>query len=106
MTFSAMCAALSVLLTRNFSKIFLPARRALEFSHGLGQNATWRAFLGHVRYAPESGSRLGSLPLPSPATSGHEIPLPMTAIPKGSAVASPDVGLCTDLRCAKQVNES
>ena len=35
MTFSAMCAALSALLTRNFSKIFLRARRALEFSHGL-----------------------------------------------------------------------
>jgi len=31
-----MSAALSVLMTRNFSKMFLRARRALEFSHGLG----------------------------------------------------------------------
>jgi len=31
-----MSAALSVLKTRNFSKMFLRARRALEFSHGLG----------------------------------------------------------------------
>ena len=31
-----MSAALSVLKTRNFSKMFLRARRLLEFSHGLG----------------------------------------------------------------------
>ena len=37
-----MCAALSVLMTRNFSKMFLRARRALEFSHGLGQSRRFR----------------------------------------------------------------
>jgi hypothetical protein len=36
MTVNVMFAALSVLLTRDFSKIFLRARQALEFSHGLG----------------------------------------------------------------------
>jgi hypothetical protein len=36
MAFNRMSAALSVLMTRNFSKMFLRARRALEFSHGLG----------------------------------------------------------------------
>jgi hypothetical protein len=33
-----MSAALSVLKTRNFSKMFLRARRLLEFSHGLGHS--------------------------------------------------------------------
>ncbi len=40
-TFNRMSAALSVLLTRNFSKMFLRARQALEFSHGLGQQRTF-----------------------------------------------------------------
>jgi hypothetical protein len=39
--------ALSVLMTRNFSKMLLRARRALEFSHGLGhgEKNSARAFL-------------------------------------------------------------
>jgi hypothetical protein len=36
-----MSAALSVLKTRNFSKMFLRARRALEFSHGLDPKRTF-----------------------------------------------------------------
>src|SRR5437660_1423660 len=35
-----MSAALSVLMTGNFFKTFLRARRTLEFSHGLGQERT------------------------------------------------------------------
>src|ERR1022692_807259 len=35
-----MSAALSVLMTQNFSKMLLRARRALEFSHGLDPSAT------------------------------------------------------------------
>ena len=41
MTFNVMSAALSVLLMRNFSKIFLRAPRALEFSHGLDPQRTF-----------------------------------------------------------------
>ena len=42
MTFNVMSAALSVLLMRNFSKIFLRAPRALEFSHGLDPQQSFR----------------------------------------------------------------
>jgi len=35
MASNRMSAALSVLMARNFSKMFLRARQALEFSHGL-----------------------------------------------------------------------
>ena len=41
-----MSAALSVLKTRNFSKMFLRARRLLEFSHGLGHKQMPRHRLG------------------------------------------------------------
>src|ERR1039458_10417057 len=37
-----MSAALSVLISRNSSKIFLRARRTLKFSHSLGQKRPWR----------------------------------------------------------------
>jgi hypothetical protein len=40
MAFNRMSAALSVLISRNFSKIFLRARRTLKFSHSLGQKRT------------------------------------------------------------------
>jgi len=40
MASNRMSAALSVLMARNFSKMFLRARRALEFSHGLCQKPT------------------------------------------------------------------
>src|ERR1019366_6814290 len=42
MAFNRMSAALSVLISRNFSKIFLRARRTLKFSHSLGHKRTWR----------------------------------------------------------------
>jgi hypothetical protein len=42
MASNGMSAALSVLMMRNFSKNFLRSRRALEFSHGLGQKRTSR----------------------------------------------------------------
>jgi hypothetical protein len=40
MASNRMSAALSVLMARNFSKMFLCARQALEFSHGLGHEET------------------------------------------------------------------
>jgi hypothetical protein len=43
MASNRMSAALSVLMTRNFSKMFLRARRALEFSHGLGPSRHFAA---------------------------------------------------------------
>src|SRR5665811_2089459 len=46
MSSNRMSAALSVLMTRNFSKIFLRARRALEFSHGLDPKRTFGASRG------------------------------------------------------------
>jgi hypothetical protein len=49
-----MSAALSVLKTRNFSKMFLRARRLLEFSHGLGQTRSF-GFVGSMSGLPESG---------------------------------------------------
>src|SRR5450830_2126734 len=42
MAFNRMSAALSVLISRNFSKIFLRARRTLKFSHSLGHERTSR----------------------------------------------------------------
>jgi hypothetical protein len=42
MAFNRMSAVLSVLISRNFSKIFLRARRTLKFSHSLGQKQKWR----------------------------------------------------------------
>jgi hypothetical protein len=36
-----MSAAASVLMMRNFSKMFLRARQALEFSHGLDPQRTF-----------------------------------------------------------------
>src|ERR1019366_5028797 len=38
MAFNRMSAALSVLILRNFSKIFLRARQTLKFSHSLGHS--------------------------------------------------------------------
>jgi hypothetical protein len=49
-----MSAALSVLKTRNFSKMFLRARRLLEFSHGLGQTRSF-GFVGSMSGLHESG---------------------------------------------------
>src|SRR5712675_2083765 len=41
--YRAICAQHDLaLMMRNFSNMFLRARRALEFSHGLGQSATSR----------------------------------------------------------------
>jgi hypothetical protein len=47
-----MPAALSVLKTRNFSKMFLRARRLLEFSHGLGHERRFRDLRGTSAYPP------------------------------------------------------
>ena len=59
MTFNVMSAALSVLPTRDFSKIFLRARRALEFSHGVGQSRRGRLLpiVGRLPPHPESGRK-------------------------------------------------
>jgi len=58
MTFNVMFAALSVLLTRDFFKIFLRARRALEFSHGLDPQPTCSAFsFDHLVGAAEQRER-------------------------------------------------
>ena len=43
MASNLMPAVISVLVTRNFCKMFLRTRRALEFSHGLGQYLPYAA---------------------------------------------------------------
>src|SRR5438309_2297422 len=54
MAFNRMSAALSVLMTRNFSKMFLRARRVLEFSYGLDpeQTSDWRGACSSVAKCP------------------------------------------------------
>src|SRR5712675_2398595 len=61
--YRAICAQHDLaLMMRNFSNMFLRARRALEFSHGLGQEATYAvqrnaALLDHLVGAGEQHRR-------------------------------------------------
>jgi hypothetical protein len=53
--YRAICAQHDLaLMMRNFSNMFLRARRALEFSHGLGQIRSF-GFVGSMSGLPESG---------------------------------------------------
>jgi hypothetical protein len=58
-------------MMRNFSNMFLRARRALEFSHGLGQ--TEKCSPSDVfRFSPVSGHHRAVSALPSRAKTGRE----------------------------------
>src|SRR5712672_1924851 len=62
MTSNRMSAAQSVLMARNFSKMFLRARRALEFSHSLDPNRKWsKSSLNHLVGAGEQLGRYGEV---------------------------------------------
>src|SRR5450759_3152914 len=59
MAFNRMSAALSVLISRNFSKILLRARQTLKFSHSLGHYRTNHHGLKStlVRFGPKADKR-------------------------------------------------
>jgi hypothetical protein len=71
-----MPAALSVLKTRNFSKMFLRARRLLEFSHGLGHERRFRDLRGTSAYPPRLAVKAD---IPDSAGSCQKLPWAVAA---------------------------
>ena len=69
-----MSAALSILIARNFSKMFLRARRALEFSHGLGQQQTSPQAL--MALLPKRTAPMESRPIYTIGTTAKRIFMP------------------------------
>src|SRR6266511_2426979 len=78
-----MSAGLSVLTTHNFSKMFLRARRALEFSHGLGRVEMWRgggrpniSVAASFVWRCLTGSTMTPFPHPAHRTGHADLPHP------------------------------